>query len=285
MRGAIAAMGRASAMESRKRRGIHIAGVWRRPVQRLFPRPSTEALDDAEPYAHLHLADAPDDRPYVIVNMVTTVDGKVTLGGVARGIGSRTDRRMMRVLRSNVDALLVGAETLRAEPVDPRLDPDLAQERLEHEDLAHPLAVTVSRSLDLNPKHRFFVHGPARSVIFTTRSAAASGADRLRTVATVIPMGDEAVDLTEALSALRKHWSVRRLLCEGGPLLNQQLLSLGLLDELFLTLAPKLAGGSGPGPFSSENVGALRASLNLVSLYEADGELFARYRVRQGRPS
>ena len=254
-------------------------------MQRLFPRPTGEAVDEAEPYAHLDFGGASDDRPYVIVNMVATVDGKVSLGGVARGIGSRTDRRMMRLLRSNMDALLVGAETLRAEPVDPRLDPDLAQERVEREDSAHPLAVTLSRSLDINPEHRFFVHGAARSVIFTTQSAAASGADRLLEVATVIPMGDEDVDLAAALRELRKHWGVRRLLCEGGPSLNQQLLSLGLLDEVFLTIAPKLAGGSGPGPFSSESASELRANLNLVSLFEADGELFVRYRVRHRRPS
>jgi len=254
-------------------------------VQRLFPGQTGGTPDDGEPYAHLHLSGDSGGRPYVIVNMAMTVDGKVTIGGVARGIGSRTDRRMMRVLRSNVDALLVGAGTLRAEPVDPRLDADLAHRRLERGEPAHPFAVTVSRSLKLKPEHRFFVNGPDRSVVFTTESAASSGAGYFSGVATVVPMGTADVDLAEALRELRERWGVRRVLCEGGPSLNQQLLSLGLLDELFLTIAPTLVGGSGTGPFSAEHVVEPGANLDLVSLFEADGELFTHYRVLPQQPS
>ena len=79
---------------------------------------------------------------------------------------------------------------------------------------------------------------------------------------------------------------VRRLLCEGGPTLAERLLERGLLDEVFWTIAPKLAGdGDGPGLLESDEAAdRIRADLRLLSLYEHDGDLFARYRVLPRSP-
>lgn len=86
------------------------------------------------------------------------------------------------------------------------------------------------------------------------------------------------VDLTELLATLRSE-GVRALLCEGGPRLNASLQAAGLVDELFLTIAPKLSGGE-HAPRIVEGELPEVAELELLWLLEQDGELFARYRRR-----
>jgi len=87
--------------------------------------------------------------------------------------------------------------------------------------------------------------------------------------------GGEQADVGELLASLRSE-GVRAVICEGGPTLHGSLQAAGLVDELFLTIAPKLSGGEGPRILEGglpEIVG-----LELVWLLEEDGELFARYR-------
>ena len=216
------------------------------------------------------------------MNMVSTVDGKVTLGHSAAGIGSRTDALVMRQLRASVDAVMHGAGTLRAELVDPRVDHPRVLQRVARGLTPQPLAVAVSGSLDLNPSLRYFVNGPAGTVILTAAAAPGSRRERLARYATVIAEGESEIDLSAALIRLRREHGVRTLLSEGGPSLNQRLLDAGSIDEVFWTVAPKLAGGSGPTLIQGDVVAmSVRAQLALVSLFEHDGELFARYRVER----
>ena len=85
------------------------------------------------------------------------------------------------------------------------------------------------------------------------------------------------VDLAAALAQLRAERGVRTLLCEGGPILHARLIEAGLVDELFVTHAPKLAGGEGPGLVTG--LPEIERPLELAWLLEQDGELFARYRT------
>jgi riboflavin-specific deaminase-like protein len=255
-------------------------------VRQLYPAQTQSDDDPGEPYAGLDLPEPPPDRPYLFVNMVSTVDGKISLGARAAGLGSRTDRRLMRQLRAHADAILYGAGSLRAEPVDPRIDRDLAAARVARGEPGQPLVVAVSASLALDPSLRFFVNGPDRTIVLTTSDAAARRGRDVARVATLVNVGDDRVDLAAALCELRQQWGVRRLLCEGGPSLNQQLLDLDVVDEVFWTIAPKLAGGSGPTMVGGGDPAAeIRARLDLVSLYEHESELFARYRVRRAQPA
>jgi riboflavin-specific deaminase-like protein len=255
-------------------------------VRQIYPALPDPGDAAGEPYGTLVLPELPPDRPYLFLNMVSTVDGMVTVGARAAGLGSRTDRRMMRVLRSNADAILYGAGSLRAEPVNPRVDQDLAVARVARGEPAQPLAVTVSASLNLPSDHGFFVNGPERTIVLTTAATRQAPGQRLQDLAILLPFGDDRVDLAAALYELRQHWGVQRLLCEGGPSLNQQLLELDLIDEIFWTVAPKLAGGNGPTMLAGDAPATeIRARLDLISLFEHDSELFARYRVRRGRPT
>ena len=245
--------------------------------------PSCARLPAETIYADLELPLGADDRPYVVLNMASTADGKVAIAGRARGIGSQLDRDLMRRIRAAADAVMVGAGTIRAEPVDPRIPPALANARAARGQAPQPLAVAVSGTLNLDPGSRFFVLGPDSTLVFTTTTAEDDRAARLAGRARVERSGDSRVDLVGALARLRSAHGVARLLVEGGPTLNQALLERGLVDELFWTIAPRVAGGSGPGLVQGHAPPTtVLAALELVSLFEHHDELLARYRVRRG---
>ncbi|MBA2241181.1 MAG: dihydrofolate reductase family protein, partial [Solirubrobacterales bacterium] len=126
-----------------------------------------------EIYADLQLPTRSAARPYVVLNMVSTVDGKIALGGRTAGLGSRLDRSLMRRVRAAADAVMVGSATLRAEPVDFGVPEALARARVERGLPPQPLAVTISRRLDLDADAHFFQRARSGSVVFTGDAATA----------------------------------------------------------------------------------------------------------------
>jgi riboflavin-specific deaminase-like protein len=212
----------------------------------------------------------------VVTNFALTLDGRATIQGRSGPIGSRTDTEVLHLLRTQVDAVLIGAGTMRAERYGRIVpDPELRGHRERVAGLAHdPLAVIVSNSLDLPWDAGLFTSGTGRVLIVT------SGDGEVPQTATAarVDRHQGAVDLGAALERLRSERGVRALLCEGGPRLHGHLLRERLVDELFVTIAPKLAGGTGPGLL--EGVPEDPRELELVWLLEDAGELFARYRVR-----
>ena len=131
-----------------------------------------------------------------------------------------------------------------------------------------------SGRLDLPPELPLLQDPDSRVVVVTASGASLDGC-----AAHVEYLRSQPVDIAAALATLRAEHGVRSILCEGGPLLNASLLSAGLVDELFLTTVPKLAGGAGaltiigPAPLDEPLDAQLRW------LLECDGELFARYRI------
>jgi riboflavin-specific deaminase-like protein len=241
-------------------------------VRRLLPDPAATTvagqLDGYRPW------EKPlEERPFVALNFAATADGRAAIEGRAGPIGSRTDTEMLQLLRTRFDAVMIGAGTMRVERYG-RMVSDLAlRAGRERIGLAHdPLAVLVSGRLDLPWDATLFTDGGGRIVVFT-----ASEAEPPETATPLdVVRHETAVDLTEALRFLRREHGVRALLCEGGPTLHAQLQALALVDELFLTTAPKLAGGMAPSIL--EGLLPEVAELELIWLLEADGELFARYR-------
>jgi riboflavin biosynthesis pyrimidine reductase len=185
-------------------------------VQRLLPDPGPVTVDEQlgtyEPWRS-----PPDDRPFVAMNFVATVDGRATLEGRSGPIGSDADTAMLVGLRSRFDAVMIGAGTKRVE-----------------------------------------------------------GYRKIGKRLVVVESGPEGrADLPALLRSLREE-GVVALLCEGGPTLHGSLQASGLVDELFLTIAPKLSGGGAP-PRILEGELADVVPLELAWLLEEDGELFARY--------
>jgi riboflavin-specific deaminase-like protein len=240
-------------------------------MRRLTPDPGPttveQQLDGYRPWEKAH-----EDRPYVAVNFAATVDGRAAIGGVSGPIGSATDTAMLAGLRTRFDAVMIGAGTMRAERYG-RLAGDREQrQRHERAGLPHdPLMVIVSGRLDLPWDAPLFTAGGGRVLIFT-----ASEAEPPQTATSLrIVRHDGFVDLVEALRQLRQEHGIRALLCEGGPGLHGELEGGGMVDDLFLTIAPKLAGGDTPRILEGDLPEV--AELELSWLLEESGELFARY--------
>jgi riboflavin-specific deaminase-like protein len=216
----------------------------------------------------------PADRPFTAINFVATVDGRATIAGRSGPIGSDTDTEMLQRLRTRFDAVLIGAGTMRTERYGRIVsDPELRAER-ELTGLARdPLAVIVSGSLDLPWDAGLFTDGSGRVLIFTD-----SDREAPQTATPVeLVRRPGGVEIAAAFRHLRTECGIRALLCEGGPRLFAEMQEAGVVDELFLTIAPKLAGG--PAPRILEGELSEISEMELVWLLDSDGELFARYRV------
>jgi riboflavin biosynthesis pyrimidine reductase len=222
------------------------------------------------------------ERPYTLLNMVSTVDGRATLGGRSGGIGDAADKLLFHGLRTVVDAVMVGAGTLRAERYGRliRSAEGLAARRAAG--LAEqPLACVVSGRLALDESVPLLADPESRVAVLTASQASLPAGCQAR-IEYLRCAHDGQLDLAAGLAALAGRLGVRTLLCEGGPHLNANLLADGLVDELFLSLAPTLAGGDLGGESLRILSGAdlePPAAMTLVSVHEHDSQLLLRYRI------
>jgi riboflavin biosynthesis pyrimidine reductase len=244
-------------------------------LHQLLPGPGDVQMDEVLTGAAL--ADhAPPDRPYVVANFASSVDGRATFHGLSGQLGDDGDLEVFRALRRGADAVLAGTGTLRAERYGRILKNPASRERRRRQGLApEPLACTVTRSGDVPLDIPLFAEPEAEVVVFSPTEIDISGVAAHVEVVVLDPF-----DLSAALRHLRAHRQVRGLLCEGGPTVLAALVRERLLDELFLTLAPALTGGgTGPALTSGPELRELR-ELELAGVLERAGSLFLRYRLR-----
>ncbi len=240
-------------------------------MRRLLPDPGpTTVSAQLETYRPWEEPQA--ERPHVGMNFVATVDGRATIEGRSGPIGSDADTAMLAGLRTRFDAVMVGAGTMRVERYGRLVSKAETRERRQRDGLRpEPLMVLVSGRLDLPWDAPLFSEG-GEVLIFTSSEAEPPATES--SVAVVRHPG--AVNLAEALRCLRRDHGVRALLSEGGPHLHEQMQADGLVDDLFLTVAPKLSGGEAPRIVEGPLPGVI--GLELAWLLEEEGELFARYR-------
>jgi riboflavin biosynthesis pyrimidine reductase len=201
---------------------------------------------------------APPDRPAVALNMIASLDGRITVAGRAGPLANRADYELFHALRGAGDAVLVGAGTVRAEGYGAMDRP----------------CVVVSRSLDLPPALGLLRAPGNRVIVITDRE------DEVQPCAATVeylrqPPGE--IDMAAALRRLRAEHDIRALICEGGPHLNAALLAGRLVDELFLVTAPLLVGGELPLTLVVGPALDPPAAATLASLCESGDYLFARY--------
>lgn len=205
------------------------------PVRERRPAAAPEEL--AELYR-----DPPDG---VRVNMILSLDGAAAVDGVAGPLSNATDQSLLLALRGFADAVLVGAGTVRAEGYGPvRLTAGQIAERRQRcgSGAAPPIAVvTLTGEL---PASLFA--DPARPPILVTTAALARSRPELADSAELIVAGESVVDVDAAVGALRAR-GFRRILCEGGPTLLDELIARDLVDEMCLTLSPTLAAAPAAG--------------------------------------
>lgn len=245
-------------------------------VDRLSPGPASD-LTLAQAMDRFELPPAPAGRPLVAMNMVTSIDGRAQLNGIADGLGSRTDRLLMRHYRAAFDAVACGAGTLRATGVWMRVGDELAERRAAEGRQPNPTGVVVAGSGPIPTDAKWFEGDEPRILVV--------GADNALGQA---PAGTELLRAPDRLPEPR--WVLDRLaergigslLLEGGPHLNAAFLAEGLIDEAYWTVGahmlgtdalPMIAPIPGGSPFADHPRRA-----RLVSVLRHDDELFLRYR-------
>jgi riboflavin biosynthesis pyrimidine reductase len=242
-------------------------------MRMLFP----EAIDEVDPvevYADLPVSTR---RPSVRLNMIVSVDGGTSWGGVSGALGGPADKALFAVLRSLADVVLVAAGTMRAENYGPAALPvTMRDARVQRGQRPVPPIAVVSRSCRLDWSTPFFVSAAERPVVITVVDAPAADRAQAAEVADVVLAGAHDVDLALALDELGAR-GARTVLAEGGPTLNGALARTGVLDELCLTLAPRLASGDAKRILAGSTLDEL-GMLHLHSVCEDDDYLFLRYR-------
>ncbi|MCU1345777.1 MAG: hypothetical protein JWL70_2043 [Acidimicrobiia bacterium] len=218
-------------------------------MQQIFPLMSP-AVDIGELYGAVPRP-RPPHRPWVAVCMIASADGATVVDGVSGSLGNASDQQIFLTVRRRAELVVVGARTVAAEGYRPSRNP------------GQRIAV-VSGSAQIDVSTELFTSGNG-FLITSTTAEAPPGID-------VIRAGTGTVDLAEALSQLEVDFVV----CEGGSTLNGSMIAANLVDELCLTVAPTLVGGSSPRVASNPGAGHLH-DLQLAHVLEDDGYLFTRY--------
>jgi riboflavin biosynthesis pyrimidine reductase len=259
------------------------------PLELLYEPAGLPAYDLPAELAALYGGSLGFEEPRLLVNFVSAIDGVVAMPGVPGAVkairgDSEPDPFVMGLLRASADALLMGAGTFRAsreerwvaESIYPPAAAGFAELRRRLGRSSPPELAVVSASGRLDPTHPALEHGV---LVLTTAAGEAALRGRLPSASAVVSLGP-SIDVRDAVAVLaaRGH---RLLLSEGGPTLAGSLADAGLIDELFLTLAPVLAGRNGGARLSLvEGVELLpgrRVEGRLLGIRRGGSHLFLRY--------
>jgi riboflavin-specific deaminase-like protein len=225
--------------------------------------------------------------PFVLVNMAMTADGKIaTANRAVHSFGSQRDLEHLHELRATADAVMSGARTIEgSQAVLGTGGEKFRRLRLKHGLSECHLRVVVSGSGSINPQAAIFKKHFSPVIVLTTARVSKTRLLKLRTVADEVKIcGTREINLAAALRWLSAKWGVRRLLCEGGGELNSALFRAGLVDELHLTICPKVFGGR-HAPTIAGGEGfhrlAMAMPLQLQSYERVGDEVFAVFQRKR----
>ncbi len=208
----------------------------------------------------------------VALNMIASVDGRIAVHGRSAALGGPADRVLFHALRARADAVMAAAGTVRTERYGPIIrDQAVREQRVEQGLPAQPLAVIVSRRLDLDPALPLLADRDSHVVILTPAAG-----DLAHCRATVDYI--RSASLRAGLTELQASYGTHLIVCEGGPSLNATLAVESLIDELFLAISPQIVGDTpGGGALLSGGAPAEPQALELRMLLEHHSQLYARY--------
>ncbi|CAN5675606.1 bifunctional diaminohydroxyphosphoribosylaminopyrimidine deaminase/5-amino-6-(5-phosphoribosylamino)uracil reductase [soil metagenome] len=247
-------------------------------MRQLLPHPA----EDVDPFAAYAVdRPRPEGRPWVTSLFVSTADGAASVGGVSGSLGGEGDRAVFRAVRAVADIVVVGAGTARTEDYGPvRAAADAADARRARGQAPHPRLVVVTASLGLDPDQRLFAEADGTTeppLVIHPSDAPAEARRRLDGVAELVetsPGGEGGVTV-EALMAELHRRGTEVAVCEGGPTLNGHLVAADAVDELCLTLDPRVVGGDAPRIAHDPGQPVARGWTG-AHLLEQDGALFWR---------
>jgi len=226
-------------------------------------------------------------RPFVVATFAMTVDGKITTKNSSPvDFTSREDKLHLFRQRALADAVLVGHTTLKRDNVRLGIPTKLCGERLKRGQTPAPIRVIISDKGKIDNQLKIFLSDPATAgpiLIFSTTRMPKRIQTALRKKAVLHLSESKHVDLGEMLRMLRSEYGVRTLACEGGPTLFRSLLECGLVDQLNLTIAPYLFGGTGALTLSGLSKKFLPSSVqcSLVDMHVTGNECFLTYKIKR----
>jgi riboflavin-specific deaminase-like protein len=227
--------------------------------------------------------------PFVFVNMAMTADGKIaTANRAAHSFGSRRDREHLYELRATADAVMCGARTVEmSQSILGTGGEKFRKQRLKRGLTEYNLRVIVSGSGSVDLAAEIFKRRFSPIIVLTTKRTPAKKLAQLRQLADEVKIfGGREINFPIALAWLQTKWNVKRLLCEGGGELNDALFRAGLVDEVHLTVCPKIFGGrTAPTIADGRGFERLKDSegFQIQSISRFRGELFTVFsRRKQG---
>lgn len=266
-----------------------------KPLEVLFESPGLPEFDLPDELAACYGGNLGFAEPHLYANFVESIDGVTAIPSLPQSNrliagGSEQDRFVMGLLRACADVILIGAGTLygspqtqwTAEHAYPPGAGHYAELRRCRGMAPLPKLAIVSGSGKIDPKHPGLLQP---TIVVTSEQGAKHLKGMLPSSVEAVPMGDvPRLDLAAVVKLLRDR-GYGRILCEGGPMLLGALAESNLLDELFLTISPRLAGRSGNHVRLSliENAELLPNFLvdgQLRSVRRAGSHLFLRYEVQ-----
>lgn len=219
----------------------------------------------------------PADRPWLVVNMIASLDGATAIDGKSGGLGGPGDKEVFRAVRATADWVLVASATAAAERYrSPTSDDDVAHRRRERGQAAAPRLAIVTASGRVDPSIPAIadpVPDAEPVLVITGTDGDTSG---LAGTHAHIAVVDEAEPSPGAVLQVLREAGAGVVLAEGGPTWNGHLVASGVVDELCLSISPMLVGGSSPRIVAAEK-DATPTDMRLDRLLEQDGMLFARY--------
>ena len=225
-------------------------------------------------------------RPFVSATFAMTIDGKITTRKFTPvDFTSREDKQHLFRQRARADAVLIGHSTLKRDNVRLGISEDLRQERVKRGQSPAPLRVIISNEGKIDNQLKIFQWEISRVLIFSTERMPEEVRTALAGKAVLHLTKTRNVDLEEVLGILRRQYKVRRVACEGGPILFRSMLEHGLIDELHLTIAPYLFGGADAPTLTGLSKEFLPDSVKCVmkDMRVVGDECFLTYRVKKSR--
>ena len=219
------------------------------------------------------------DRPWVMFNMVESVDGATAIDGGASALNDEDDRALFLAMRAVADVVLMGAETVRSENLGPvRMSEEMSRYRANAEMEEEPRMVILTRSLGLDPEARVFSDPARRPTILTGYRVDQDRLDVLSQVADVVQ-----IDELDGNGIVDQLGSAGVILCEGGPTINSVLMTAGMVDEINITVSPMLALGESSRIAHGQPLQP-PIDMRLDRIVRGDRSLFLRY-VRDRDPT